>query len=106
LDRYWFASAIIVHVNFKSERSVEMNKLLLLACLSCFSVPAMASCDDLKAQIDSKLQAKGVKEYTLEVRPIKKEEVKAPDKEASKEKDGKVVGTCEGDSKEIIYKRL
>ena len=83
-----------------------MNKLLLLAGLSCFSATAMATCDDLKAQIDSKLQAKGIKEYTLEVRPIKKEEVKTSDKETAKEKEGKVVGTCEGDSKKIIYKRL
>ncbi len=89
-----------------------MNKILLLACLSCFSVSAMATCDDLKAQIDSKLQAKGVKEYTLEIRPIMKTKDdagalgKEAAKEAGKEKEGKVVGTCEGDTKEVIYKRL
>lgn len=84
-----------------------MNKLLLLAVLSSFSVSAMASCDDLKAQIDSKLQAKGVKNYTLEIRPIKsaKSDAATTGKDTAKEKEGKVVGTCEGDSKEIIYTR-
>lgn len=84
-----------------------MNKLLLLALLSSYSVSAMASCDTLREQIDAKLQAKGVKNYTLEIRPIKsaKNDAATSGKDASKEKDGKVVGTCEGDSKEIIYSR-
>jgi hypothetical protein len=85
-----------------------MNRLLLLACLSCFSVSAMASCDEMRAQIASKLEAKGIKEFTLEIRPIKntKDDSVPPDKETVKKKDGKVVGTCDDDRKEIIYKRL
>ncbi|MBI4808206.1 MAG: DUF1161 domain-containing protein [Nitrosomonadales bacterium] len=47
-----------------------MRKLLFAACLVSFSVPAMASCDSLKAQIDARLQAKGVASYTLEVVPV------------------------------------
>jgi hypothetical protein len=85
-----------------------MRNLLLAACLACFSVPAMASCDEVKAQIDAKLQAKGVKSYTLEVVPVAQAApapasgaAAAPAKEAA----GKVVGNCEGETKQIIYKR-
>jgi hypothetical protein len=87
-----------------------MRKLLFAACLVCFSVPAMASCDSLKAQIDAKLQAKGVASYTLEVVTIAK--AAAPDAASgaaatatSNESGGKVVGTCEGDTKQILYTR-
>jgi hypothetical protein len=88
-----------------------MRKLLLAACLVSFSVSAMASCDDAKSQIDAKLQAKGVKSYTLEIVPV------APAAAApaaasgaaaaapAKAVEGKVVGNCEGETKQIIYKR-
>ncbi len=86
-----------------------MRNLLFAACLACFSVPAMASCDEVKAQIDAKLQAKGVKSYTLEIVPVAQAApaaaasgaAAAPAKEAA----GKVVGNCEGETKQIIYKR-
>ena len=88
----------------------NMRNLLLATCLFSLSVPAMASCDDLKAQIDAKLQAKGVKSYTLDIVPVAQAAaapvaasgaVAAPANEVT----GKVVGTCEGDTKQIIYKR-
>lgn len=89
-----------------------MYKFLLAACLISFSIPAMASCDDLKAQIDAKLKAKGVTSYTLEIVPVAPAAAapaaasgtaatSAPAKKAG----GKVVGTCEGDTKQIIYQR-
>lgn len=87
-----------------------MRKLLFAACLIGFSVPAMASCDGVKSQIDAKLQAKGVVSYTLEVVPVAQAATApgsasgaaaAPANVAA----GKVVGTCEGDTKQIIYKR-
>ncbi|BCK87456.1 hypothetical protein MIZ01_1235 [Sideroxyarcus emersonii] len=86
-----------------------MLKPLLLACLFCFSVPAIASCEDVKSQIDAKLQAKGVKSYTLDIVPANQAAAPAgasgvaaaPAKEAA----GKVVGTCEGDTRQIVYKR-
>jgi hypothetical protein len=88
-----------------------MRKLLLAACLVSFSVSAMASCDDAKSQIDAKLQAKGVKSYTLEIVPVAP--VAAAPAAASgtaaaapaKAVEGKVVGNCEGETKQIIYKR-
>jgi hypothetical protein len=48
-------------------------------------------CEELKDEITKKLDAKGVKGYTLDI--------------VAKDKDteGKVVGTCEGGTKKIIY---
>lgn len=51
------------------------------------------TCDDIKAAIAAKLDAKGVKNYTLDVKS--KDEVK----------DAKVVGSCEGGAKKIVYAR-
>lgn len=88
-----------------------MRNLLLAACMVSFSVPAIASCDSLKSEIDAKLQAKGVVSYTLEIIPVAQAAAApaavssgvaaAPAKEAT----GKVVGSCEGDTKQIIYTR-
>ena len=50
-------------------------------------------CEELKAQIEAKIKANGVAEYTLAI--VDKD---APD-------DGKVVGTCGGGTKKILYKR-
>jgi len=55
--------------------------------------PARRSCDDVKAEISKKLDAKGVVGYTLD----------AVDK--GKEGDGKVVGGCDGGTKSIVYTR-
>jgi Protein of unknown function (DUF1161) len=88
-----------------------MRNLLLAACLFSFSVSAMASCDELKSQIDAKLQAKGVTSYTLDIVPVAPAAaapVAASGAAAAtpvKTPDGKVVGTCEGDTKQIVYKR-
>src|SRR5882762_3205243 len=48
-------------------------------------------CEELKDEITKKLDAKGVKGYTLDI--------VAKDKDA----EGKVVGTCDGGTKKIIY---
>jgi len=84
-----------------------MRNYFFAACLFCFSLPAMASCDSLKAQIDAKLQAKGIPSYTLEVVPVTQTTPASGVAAASpyKEPAGKVVGTCEGDSKQILYSR-
>jgi uncharacterized protein DUF1161 len=75
---------------------------LLILCAAAFaqtSEPSSAaptarkSCDDLKAEISKKLEAKGVTTYTLD----------AVDK--GKEGDGKVVGTCDGGTKSMVYTR-
>ena len=87
-----------------------MRNLLLAACLVSFSVPAMASCDSLKSDIDAKLKAKGVMSYTLDIVPVAQAAAApaaasgvtaAPAEMAT----GKVVGSCEGDTMQIIYTR-
>jgi hypothetical protein len=52
------------------------------------------ACEELKSEIAGKLDAKGVKSYTLEI--VDK------DKEVT---EGKAVGTCEGGTKKIVYNR-
>lgn len=72
-----------------------MKKLILAVGLMTLAGGALAagkSCEELKAEIAAKLDAKGVKGYTLEV-------VKKGDPA------GKVVGSCEAGSKEIVYRR-
>ncbi|MDH0304066.1 MULTISPECIES: DUF1161 domain-containing protein [unclassified Pseudomonas] len=72
-----------------------MKKLILAVGLMVLAGGALAagkSCEELKAEIAAKLEAKGVKGYTLEI-------VNKGDPA------GKVVGTCEGGTKEIVYRR-
>jgi hypothetical protein len=80
-----------------------MKLLAVVGVLLFVSVPAHAqepapaqgpkACEELKTEIATKLDAKGVKGYTLEI--------VAKDKDA----EGKVVGTCDGGTKKIIYNR-
>jgi Protein of unknown function (DUF1161) len=58
------------------------------------SSSAHKSCDDLKSEIAAKLDAKGVKGYTLTVG--------SPEDAA---KDGKIVGSCDGGRQRVVYKR-
>ncbi len=51
-------------------------------------------CEELKGEIASHLDAKGVKSYTLEIVP-----------KDDKDTPGKVVGSCEGGTKKIMYQR-
>jgi len=80
-----------------------MRKLFFVVCLTAFSVPAMASCDKLKEEIDAKLQAKGIQSYTLEIQPI--QAAAASGAAAAPKSAGKIVGTCDGGTKNIIYTR-
>jgi hypothetical protein len=74
-----------------------MKLLAATSILLFVSVPAHAQaakpCEELKDEITKKLDAKGVKGYTLEI--------VAKDKDS----EGKVVGTCEGGTKKILYSR-
>lgn len=65
---------------------------IALALLSV-SFVAHASCDDVKSGIDAKIKANNVSNYTLDVM--------AKDQAG----DGKVVGTCDGGAKVIVYTR-
>ncbi|MFZ1908116.1 MAG: DUF1161 domain-containing protein [Burkholderiales bacterium] len=72
-----------------------MKRLAILLVLALAAAPAMARkpCEELKAEIAAKIEANGVKKYTLEI--------VAKDAAA----DGKVVGTCDGGTKKIVYRR-
>jgi len=71
--------------------------IILLAAAMVFCGTAafaeIKSCDELKTEIEAKLKAKGVTEYTLEIIP------------ADQVKDQKIVGSCEGGTKKISYSR-
>ena len=66
--------------------------LLVLSGIPCYG--QRKACDDLKTEIATKLDAKGVKNYTLTIVTVP--EVKDSDK---------VVGSCDGGTKRIIYTR-
>jgi hypothetical protein len=75
----------------------DVKSLGVLAIVFAFlTTPAWAqkkSCEDLKMEIASKLDANGVKNYTLNI-------VAAADV-----KDAKVVGSCDAGAKRITYEK-
>lgn len=72
-----------------------MKKLVAVFVFCLAASPAFAAkdCEELKAEIAAKMDAKGVVNYTLTIVPT----------EAVK--DEKVVGSCDGGTKKIVYKR-
>lgn len=75
-----------------------MKLLIAVVSLMLIATPALAQrkdCGELKAEIDAKITANGVKEFTTEIVP----------NEQVKEGEGKVVGSCDGGTKKIVYKR-
>ena len=73
-------------------------RVSLLACASIafvgFAMPAFAkSCEEVKAEIAAKLDAKGVVGYTIEAVPMDQ-----PDERTK-------IGVCEGGTKKIVYTR-
>ena len=71
-----------------------MKMLMAVVALMLVATPALArkSCDELKAEIDAKVKANGVKVYTLTI--VTNDQVG----------DQKVVGSCDGGSRKIILK--
>ena len=75
-----------------------MMKLIAAAVVVGMAVssPALAQrkdCGELKGEIEAKIKKNGVEKFSLDV------------VEADKQADGKVVGTCDGGTKKIVYKR-
>jgi hypothetical protein len=73
-----------------------MRKLLLATVVLLLVTPAYGAgkpCEELKSEIDAKLKEKKVEGYTLEI--VANDDVK----------DQTVVGSCEGGTKKIVYKR-
>ena len=75
-----------------------MVKLIAAAVVVGLTIsgPALAQrkdCGELKGEIEAKIKKNGVEKFELDV------------VEADKQTDGKVVGTCDGGTKKIVYKR-
>jgi hypothetical protein len=72
-----------------------MKTFLIATALLLAATPAFAakSCDELVSEIAAKLEANQVKKYSLEIVP------------AGQEVPGKVVGTCDGGAKKIVYSK-
>lgn len=72
-----------------------MKQVFVLIAVAMLSTSAFAakSCDELKAEIAKKMDANGVKTYSLDA-------VATTDVG-----DKKVIGSCDGGSKKIVYTR-
>ena len=63
----------------------------ILVCVPVCASAQIKSCDDLKGEIAKKIDAHGGTHYTLSI------------VDKGKETDGKVVGSCGGGTKSIVY---
>jgi hypothetical protein len=75
-----------------------MKSLIAVVSLLLIASPALAqrkACEELKAEIEAKIKANGVPAFTLDI----------VDSDQVKEGDGQVVGSCDGGTKKIVYKR-
>jgi hypothetical protein len=75
---------------------IEMKSLFAVVASMLIALPALAQvkpCEELKSEIEAKIKNNGVKDFTLTI----------VDKDQAE--DGKVVGTCDGGTKKIVYKR-
>ena len=72
-----------------------MKVVMLALALALAATPVLArkSCEALKEEIEAKLKSKGVKSWTIEI--VGKDE----------QKEGRVVGTCDGGTKKLVYNR-
>ena len=67
--------------------------LALVTMSPAFAQNMRKDCNELKGEIETKIKNNGVQNFTLDI----------VDKDA--QADGKVVGTCDGGTKKIVYKR-
>ena len=72
---------------------VWLTAAAVMSIPMCSHAQTAKPCEELKSEIAGKLDAKGVKSYSLEIVA----------KDADTE--GKAVGTCEGGTKKIMYRR-
>ncbi len=73
-----------------------MARLIIAALVLGLAGTAWAQrkdCDELKGEIEAKIKKNGVDKFTLDI------------VEADKQAEGKVVGTCDGGAKKIVYKK-
>ena len=73
---------------------IRLAIAVLASTLATTALAAPKPCEELKAEIEAKIQANNVSSYTLEI--VKNDEV---------HDQNMVVGSCEGGTKKIIYKK-
>lgn len=79
------------------EDLVKRTLMIMVTLLLVLCVPAEAArkaCAELKQEIATKIDANGVKSYTLDVVAADAEVI------------GKVVGTCDGGTQRVVYQRV
>ncbi|WP_166364708.1 DUF1161 domain-containing protein [Pseudomonas akapageensis] len=74
---------------------IRFTIALLCAVLSTAVLAKTKDCEELKKEIETKIQASGVSSYTLEI-VSKKEARRNP---------SMIVGSCKGGTKKIIYQK-
>lgn len=72
---------------------VSIPFVIMMVFASTMAFADIKPCDELKGEIDAKLQAKGVVNYTLDIIP------------ADQVKDQSVVGSCDGGTMKIVYSK-
>jgi len=72
---------------------VWLTIAIALSVPMCSYAQGRKPCEELKSEIVKKLEANSLKSYSLEIVP------------REQDAEGKVVGTCEGGSKKIMYRR-
>jgi hypothetical protein len=76
-----------------------MTKLIVTALVVGLGLAGSAwaqqrkDCAELKGEIEAKIKKNGVEKFSLDI------------VDADAQADGKVVGTCDGGTKKIVYKR-
>lgn len=75
------------------EKMMKMSLCVLILALASLPALARKNCDELKAEIEAKIQSHGVKSFTLEI------------VDKGKGGDLRIVGSCDAGSKEITYKK-
>jgi len=72
-----------------------MKRIALFVAAALLAFPALAAkdCEELRQEIAAKIEANGIKEYTLEIVPN--------DQVGGRE----VVGSCGGGTMKIVYER-
>jgi len=69
---------------------------ILCSALATSAIAAPKDCEELRKEIETKIQAKAIPSYTLEI--ITKKEAKQHDS-------AMIVGSCENGKKKIIYQK-
>ncbi|RMN73076.1 hypothetical protein ALP63_100438 [Pseudomonas syringae pv. aceris] len=90
-----FIGHALVDAWFDYDQESSMKRFIMAATCTLLATSALAapkSCEELKAEIEAKIQANNVTSYTLEI--VGNEEATDP---------SMIVGSCDNGTKKIIY---